>query len=180
MKKLLALCILALLLLVGYVAAGPFMAYNGIRNAVEAQDTAALARHVDFPVLRRNLKAQVDDYLVRRAGTDVQSNLLGAFALRVAGGVAGGAVDTIVTPAGLGALMEGRSALHRITGGGVTDNTYEHAPPDNPLAEPEYGFESTSRFTATVTDAQGQPVEFVLTRYGLQWKLTDIRLPLGR
>lgn len=179
MKKWLALLVLAAVLLLGYVAAGPFLAYNAIREAVKAQDTAALAEHVDFPVLRGNLKAQIDDYVVRRAGPDMQSNVFGAFAVRVASGLAGGLVDTLVTPAGLAALLEGRSVWHRASGGGITDNTYEHAPPADPLQEASYGFESLSRFTATVVDDDGEPVTFVLSRDGLDWNLTDIRLPLG-
>ena len=179
MKKWLALPVLALALLLAYVVAGPFLAYNGIRDAVQAQDTGALARHVDFPVLRANLKAQVDDYVVRRAGPDAQASLFGAVAVRIASGLAGGAVDTMVTPAGIGALLQGRAVWHRASGGGVTGNTYEHASPGDPLREPDYGFDSLSRFTATVEDGNGEPVTFVLTRDGLQWKLTDIRLSIS-
>ena len=178
MKKWLALLVVVAVLLFGYLAAGPFLAYNAIRTAVQAHDTAELAEHVDFPVLRRNLKLQIDDYVVRKAGADVQSSLLGAFAVRIASGVAGGMVDTMVTPAGIGALLEGRTIWHRASGGGVTDNTYENAPPPDRLREASYGFESLSRFTATVEDEDGDPVTFVLSREGLHWKLTDIRLPL--
>lgn len=179
MKKWLALLVLAVVLLLGYLAAGPFLAYNAIREAVKAQDTAELAEHVDFPALRGNLKLQVDDYVVRKAGADAQSSLLGALAVRIASGIAGGTVDTMVTPAGIGALLEGRTIWHRVSGGGITDNTYEHAPPRDRMRDPSYGFESLSRFTATVESEDGDPLTFVLSRQGIEWKLTDIRLPLG-
>lgn len=179
MKKWLALSLLAVVLLFGYLAAGPFLAYNAIREAVKAQDTAELAEHVDFPALRGNLRLQVDDYMVRKAGADAQSSLLGAFAVRIASGIAGGAVDTMVTPAGIGALLEGRTIWHRVSGGGITANTYEHAPPRDRMHDPSYGFESLSRFTATVESEDGDPLTLVLSRQGLVWKLTDIRLPLG-
>ena len=48
----------------------------------------------------------------------------------------------------------------------------------DPLADARYRFESTTRFTATVTDRSGEPLVFVLSRQGLRWKLSDIRLPL--
>ncbi len=179
MKKWIALFVVVIVLLLGYVASGPFLAYNAIRDSIQTQDTARLARHVDFPVLRRNLKLQIDDYVVRQAGPDVQSSFLGAFAVRIASGVAGGVVDTMVTPAGLGALLEGRTVWHRVSGGGLSENTYEHAQPEDPLREASYGFESLSRFTATVHDDDGEPVTFVLSRDGLRWKLTNVRLPLG-
>ena len=52
--------------------AGPYLAINGIRTALAEQDTGKLERHVDFPALRVSLKAQVEDSLARRAGSDVQ------------------------------------------------------------------------------------------------------------
>ncbi len=179
MKKSLALLAAVLIGLAAYVAAGPFLAVNGLRTAVKSQDTAALARHVDFPTLRSNLRAQLDDYLLRQAGPDVQSNPFGAFALRIAGGVTGGAVDALLTPAGIGAVLGGRSLWHRGSGAGINrSDSYAHTAPPDPFKDARYRFESTSRFTATVPDRSGDPVVFVLSREGLRWKLTDIRLPL--
>lgn len=179
LNKLITLLALVAALLLGYVAAGPYLAYSAIRDAVQTKNTAKLARHVDFPVLRRNLKLQLDDYLARRAGPERQASMFGALAVRVASGVAGGAVDTMVTPAGLGALLEGRTVWHRLTGGGGTHDVYAPAPPANPLRDARYRYRSPSRFTATVPGEDGAPVEFVLSRDALRWKLTDIRLPLG-
>lgn len=180
MKKWLALLIAALIALAAYVAAGPWLTVNALRSAVKDQDTAALARHVDFPTLRSNLKAQLDDYVLRQAGPDVQSNPFGAIALRIAGGLGGGAVDALLTPAGIGAMLEGRNLWQRGSGAGIDRNdSYAHAAPPDPLKDARYRFESTSRFTATVDDRSGDPVVFVLSRDGVRWKLSDIRLPLS-
>lgn len=179
-KIAITLVLLVLLALLGYVAAGPFLTADRIGEAVQAQDSAALAEEIDFPALRANLKAQIEDRLARRVGSDAQSSVLGALAVRIAGGVAGGAVDAMVTPAGIGALMEGRSFWERLGGErGSGGDGYGARPPSNPLHDAEYRFESTSRFTATVHDEAGRPVVFVLTRGGLDWKLSDIRLPPG-
>ena len=133
MKKWLALPLIALLLLLGWLAAGPFITVNAIREAIQAQDSATLSRHVDFPLLRQSLRAQVEDYLARRAGADMQSHPLGAIALGLANSAAGGAVDAIATPAGIGAVLEGRGLLHRISGGGIRgDDSYAHQPPARP------------------------------------------------
>ena len=180
MKKWLALLIAGLIALAAYVAAGPFLTVNALRTAVKEQNTAALARHVDFPTLRSNLKAQLDDYVLRQAGADVQSHPFGAFAMRIAGGLAGGVVDVLLTPAGIGAVLEGRNLWHRTSGAGIDRNdSVAHAPPPDPFKDARYRLESASRFTATVTDRNGEPVVFVLSRDGLRWKLTDIRLPLS-
>lgn len=175
MKKWIGLVLALLLLLTTYVAVGPYLTVRAIRIAVKEQDAAALSRQVDFPALRASLKAQLDDRLLRKAGPDLQSNPLAAFGLSIANSLIGGGVDAMVTPAGLGALMEGHKIWKRVDDG--------ISPPDPAAPAPEvlhdarYRYESPSRFTATVADDEGRPMVFVMTRDGLRWKLSDIRLP---
>ena len=183
MRKIAAL-LLALLVLVGaYVAAGPYLAIRAIRAAVQAQDASALAEQVDFPALRGSLKAQLVDAMVRKAGADAQSSLLGAIALRIGTGVANTAVDAMVNPAGLAALMEGRRVWRDARDSfsrpatGTDGMPVAEAPP---LQDADYRYESPSRFTATIHDDEGHPVVFVLQRKGLRWRLADIRLPIDR
>ncbi|RYZ70833.1 MAG: DUF2939 domain-containing protein [Lysobacteraceae bacterium] len=177
MKKWIALALVAVLLLGGYVAAGPYLAIHGIRQALAEQDTARLERHVDFPALRVSLKAQVEDQLARRAGSDLQSNPFGALALAVASNVVGTGVDAMVTPLGIGALLQGRSMWKKSIGETVDGDAYGKPVPADPLKQAEHHYESPSRFTATVHDEDGKPLVFVFRRTGLTWKLADIRLP---
>ena len=180
MKKplVIGLLLAAIVALASYVAAGPYLALHGIRTALAEQDTARLERHVDFPALRVNLRAQVEDHLARQAGPDVSSNLFGAAALSLANQVLGRGVDTLVTPMGIAAVLQGRATWKRAVGETVGGDTYAPAVPAEPLKQAEHRYESLSRFTATVQDDDGDPVVFVLTRQGLRWRLTDIRLPL--
>lgn len=175
---LLALPLLACLLLAGYVIAGPYLAIAGINRAIEQRDTALLQRHVDFAALRVNLKAQLEDALVRRAGPSVQQNPFGAAALALAGKLAGAGVDTAVTPAGIAALLEGHGLVNRALGNTVDGDTYGAPAPPRPLRDARHRFESSARFVATAHTRDGRPLVFVFTRNGLRWKLTDIRLPL--
>jgi len=178
MKKWIALAVVLLLALGGYTAAGPYLAINGIRTALAEQDTGKLEKRVDFPALRVSLKAQAEDALARRAGSDLQSNLFGAIALSVAGDMLGSGVDAMVTPLGIGALLQGRSMWKKSLGETVDGDTYGKPVPADPLKNAEHRYESPSRFTATVRDEDGKPVVFVFKRNGLHWKLADIRLPL--
>ncbi|HJR73461.1 MAG TPA: DUF2939 domain-containing protein [Luteimonas sp.] len=187
MKKWLWLFAALLIALLAYVGAGPYLTVRAIRSAVEKQDAAALSRQVDFPALRTSLKAQLTDRLVREAGADVQASALGSIGLTLAGGLIGGSVDAMVTPTGLGALMEGRKVWKRIGDGfapptpaASAENGASTAVPatPKPLDGAKYRYESLSRFTATVHDDSGRPIVFVMTRDGLNWKLSDIRLPL--
>jgi len=178
MKKWIAALVLLVVLLAGYVAAGPFLTVNAIREAVKQGDTGALSRHMDFAAIRLSLKAQVDDYMVRRAGPAAQSSLFGAIGLSLASGVAGTAVDAVATPVGIGAVLEGRKLFKRFDGSAARRDAYAPVDPAESLQQLSYRYESASRFTATVANADGDPVVFVLTRDGLSWKVTDVRLPL--
>lgn len=181
MKKWLVLLAFVVLALAAYVASGPYWTVRAIRHAIQAQDAAALADEVDFPALRASLKAQLGDRLVRKAGPAVQSNLFGAFGIRLAQGLTDAAVDSMVTPLGLGAVMEGRKEWLYASGGFARTETSR--PPSastrEPLRDVDYRYESPSRVTATVRDAQGNATVLVLTRKGMQWRLSDIRLPHG-
>ncbi|CAN5622553.1 DUF2939 domain-containing protein [soil metagenome] len=176
MKKLIWTAVALFAAMLAFVAAGPYLTINSIREAVKTEDARALSRQVDFPALRESLKLQLGDRLVREAGPTIQSGRFGAIGLRLAGGLVGGAVDAMVTPAGLRALMEGRKVWNRGTGIPPPSRSDTSAQPE-PLRDARYRYESPSRFTATVADDAGSPVVFVLTRKGLRWKLSDIRLP---
>ena len=175
MKRWLVLILVGVLALTAYVGSGPYRTMRAIRVAVQAQDAAALSRQVDFPAVRASLKAQLSDRLVRKAGAGLQSSVFAGLGLRLADSLLGHAVDTMVTPLGLGAIMEGRKEwAHASNGFAPPDPS---AQPVDPLHGVVYRYESPSRFTATIRDGQGLPTVFVVTRRGLDWQLSDIRLP---
>lgn len=179
MKKwLLPSLALIVLALGAYIVGGPYLAIHGISRAIEERDTGRLQRHVDFPALRVNLKAQLNDYLVRKAGTDMQSSLFGAVLLGMAGNVTGAGVDTLVTPIGVAALLQGDSVWKRAIGNTANGDTWGPPAPAKPLANTQGHYESLSRFTATTRLDDGREVVFVLSRQGLRWRLTNIQLPL--
>lgn len=166
-----------LVLLLAWIAAGPWLAIRGIEKAIETRDTAALERHVDFPRLRINLKAQLDDRLVRLAGDKVPANLLGAFAVAMAGNATGMAVEAIATPLGIGALLQGHVLWKRATGDTRGEGVFAETEPARPLHTARHRYHSLSRFSATVEHPDGSRTEFLLERQGLRWRLVDIRLP---
>lgn len=168
--------LVALLALGGYVVAGPHLTLRAIENAVAEDDTRALSRQVDFPALRASLKLQLDDRLVRSAGPEAQASPLGQLKLRLASGASAAAVDAMVTPVGLAAVMEGRRVWRRV-GGQQPQRLEPDQERSGPLVNARWRYESPSRFTATVYDEAGRPLVFVLTRKRLRWRLSDIRLP---
>jgi hypothetical protein len=179
MKKLLALLVLALLVFVGYVGAGPFITARSISDAVRRGDMIALQRDVDFELVRSSLKAQLEDYLARKMGDPGTDDRLKALGRQVTSTMTSGVVDALATPAGIGAILQGRSVVRRAMG-----YPAESAQPTDmqidPLRDASYRYESASRFTATVQNADGVPIEFVFTRDGVRWRVTDVRLPIDR
>ena len=178
-KATLAVGIAALfaLLFVVHVATGPYRTLDAIRGAIVANDAQALAHQVDFPALRASLKAQLEDRMARRFGADANDSIFGTVAMGLAGVAVDGAVEVMVTPLGLGAIVQGRRMWTEARDAIDPPVVAPGESPRVPLQDPEHRFESFSRFTATVQDREGRPIVFVLTRDGLDWKLSDIRLP---
>ena len=177
MKKWIVLVVVSLLALATYTVAGPYLTVRAIRSAVQARDSDALARQVDSPALRTSIKGQLSDRLVRNAGADMQASPFGAFGLSIATGMLDGVVNAMVTPVGLDAIMEGRKVWENVDRDLSPPTSAASAPPEEPLHGAVCRYESLSRFTATIRQRNGQPVVFVLTRSGVQWRLSDIRLP---
>ena len=185
MKKWIVAALAVLVLLLAWVAAGPYMTIRAIQHAAQANDAGELAEQVDFPALRASLKAQMVDAMVREAGPEAQSNAFAAIAMTMATGVVNGFVDGMVNPAGLSAMMQGRRLWKN------SKESFERPPLDAqgeplpqareplPLEDAKMRYESASKFTATIHDDRGEPIVFVLKRNGMRWRLADIRLPLG-
>jgi hypothetical protein len=164
MKKVyIAVATALVLAFAGYVAAGPHLALNGIRDGIVAQDEAALAEHVDFPVLRESMKTELATAMTarmaERAGGDPQLAAMGQlFASKMIEVM----VDKVVTPQGLAMMTSTNGA-----GDGLTK--------DNVLAGLSVSYEGLN--SAVVTQADKPDTKLILTRQGLKWRLTGIRLP---
>lgn len=180
MKKIVALLVIAALLLGAYVAGGPFLTLHALSRSVQRGDMRSLDRHVDFPLVRSSVRAQLEDYVARRMAEPDLPSQFRQIGAQVTSGMSGGVVDMLVTPAGIGAVLQGRSIVRRVMGlpPERTTGGAARTGPLDPLANAQYRYESTSRFTATVQNADGAPVVFVFTRQGLRWRITDVRLPI--
>src|SRR5690349_19028067 len=100
MKKLLALVLLMVVALAGYVAAGPFLTARSISDAVQRGDMVSLRRDVDFDLVRSSIKAQLEDFLARKMGDPGTDDRLKALGRQVTATMTSGVVDALATPAG--------------------------------------------------------------------------------
>ncbi|CAM4264517.1 DUF2939 domain-containing protein [Stenotrophomonas pavanii] len=180
MKKLSALVVLLVLALAAWWFGGPYLTVNGLSKAIEQRDTARLERYVDFPRVRSSLRAQLNDYLVRQAGPEVAASPFGALLYGLGDQLGGAAVDTLVTPTGIGAMLQGhvlwKRGRNELQGG----DAFGPTEPAQPLKQAEHHFESFDRFVIDVDRGPGQPpLKVVLEPQGLRWKVVDLQLGLS-
>lgn len=171
---------LALILVLAYAVAGPYLAMRGIDRAVSARKYGDLARYVDFPALRSNIKAQMQDRIARRYAQEAGAGALVGAVRTLADQVSENAVNMMVTPAGIGVLLSGDAFVRQLASAAETGGTPGAAqvqPRTAPMREAQTRYESLSRFTASVPNRSGKPVVFVFARQGLRWKLVDIDMP---
>lgn len=64
-QKLKMTSIVLVLLVFGYLFASPYLTIYQIRQAIEQEDSAALASHIDFPSVRQSLKDQVNAQMLQ-------------------------------------------------------------------------------------------------------------------
>jgi len=165
---------LGLVLVVGllgvgaFVVSGPYRTLSGLRAALVAGDASALPEFVDFPALRQNLKLQ----LLARANSSINSVVPNGLLSQMVGGIAGSVVDNtvdaLVTPSGLARLFTGAAFVKAQLPAATGESLQER------LEQAQGSFASLSRFEVTIPASPG--VVFELTRSGLDWRLTNVRL----
>jgi len=177
MKKITWIIISLLVVIAGYVAAGPFLTAYSIRTALVEQDTEKLSENINFPELRQNVKEQFRAIMVKKASTELQDNPFAALANGFAAKMADGVVDTVVTPSGLASLMEGKKPSKPSN---EDSNSTSPSKKENLLKNARYSYDSMSKFSIWVPNNKGSELRFVLKREGLSWKLVNVVLPIDK
>jgi len=167
------LLVIAGLGLAGYVASGPYRTLNGLQAAITQGDTTALARYVDFPTLRQNLKDQFGASASSRINDALPNGIVSQIAGGIANSVVDATVDSLVTPVGFNRLLMGAALIAN----NFSDNSGLSL--EQRLESGRRSFESLNTFTLAFSAAAGGELVIVLTRSGLDWQLTNVRIPVG-
>lgn len=172
----------------GYLYFSPHLALGELRDAIDEGDEEKLRDHVDFPVLRENLKDQLNAVLMEEASDGMAENPLGALAIGLASRLVEPVVDSLVTPAGIAQLARGDNPARDLAGDAFrrdarTGTAAEDSTPEreerNPFDDARLTRDSLDRFSVWVPteEAGSDEIRLVLHREGLTWKLTNIVLP---
>ncbi len=161
----------------GYAVAGPFISMNAIKSGIEQKDSERLSENIDFQALRQNLKDQFNAQMMTGAFTELDSNPFGVLAVGLASKLVDGMVDGFITPSGLAALMSGETPAK-----GKADQSGTQKPIESQklFENAHFGFDSTRKFSIRVPNDKGEEIQFLLTRSGLDWRLSNIIIPMNK
>jgi hypothetical protein len=173
MNKYLLIIGLVLVIVVGYVAAGPYLTISAIKTSIVEQDSEKLSENIDFPNLRQNLKNQLNAVMMKSAVTELKDNPFATLAVGFATKMVDGMVDSFVTPSGLAAIMEGKKPSKKGSEENITPPKKE-----NLFKNARTTYVSKSKFAVWVPNDQGEEAIFILQRDGLSWKLVNIVIPI--
>jgi Protein of unknown function (DUF2939) len=156
----------------GALYASPYLSLYQMYQDVEHKDLESFATHVDFPALRESVKDNLRS-LISRETAEQKNPLMSIFGSVMKGFVLDPIVDSVVTPSGVAALMAGQQIQ--------IDDRNEAAQFSQVADKVEVNgqYESFNEFAVAVKPKgqETEPITFVLSRDGLSWKISGVRLP---
>ena len=173
MKKITIAAAVAAIAIAATAYASPYYALRQIKTALAERNADALAAHVDFPALRASVKTQLEASMARSIeATAGSGNPLAALGQSIASAMLGKMVDTMVSPAGVVALVN-KSAVS------PQADADADAPADGARKKAEYsaGYAGVNTFIVRPKDGKAQDGALVLQRHGVWgWKLSSIEI----
>ncbi|MDO8071421.1 DUF2939 domain-containing protein [Janthinobacterium sp. SUN176] len=173
MKKITIAAAVAVIAVAVTAYASPYYTLHQIKTALAERNADALAAHVDFPALRASVKTQLEASMARSIeATAGSGNPLAALGQSIASAMLGKMVDTMVSPAGVVALVN-KSAVS------PQAEPNPDAPADGARKKADYsaGYAGLNTFIVRAKDGNAQEGALVLLRHGVWgWKLSSIEI----
>ncbi|MDQ5985442.1 MAG: hypothetical protein CSYNP_01152 [Syntrophus sp. SKADARSKE-3] len=183
MKYVVIMCIVAISTILFAIYALPFIAYYQVESAIMTKDTGKLASYTDFNELKRNMKNQKGQRVIKNLkkddGTDQSLVDLSI------------AWSAITTDVEIDRSISTEGFYVNLSGMGLDNRKPDRIKPMQEVNTIElvkklfddasFNYQSFSKFTVNVKDKKGRYVEYFLftfDRDGLTWKLTNVRLPM--
>ncbi len=161
----------------------PFLAYYQVESAIITKDASKLASYTEFKELRRNLKAQKGQRVIRTLKKDDgKEQSLVDLSIVWSALSTDPAIDLGISTEGFYISLAGPGADRRKPDPikpAVEMDTY--AMIKNLIADSSFEYRSFSQFAVNTKDKKGRYVgylEFIFTREGMQWRLTNVLIPV--
>jgi|APMed6443717190_1056831.scaffolds.fasta_scaffold86244_1 hypothetical protein len=167
MKKVIGIAGTILVLIMGYVAIGPFLTFSAIKTGITEKDSVKLSENIDFPILRNNLKEQINAAIIKDATSKSKDkSFIALKAALVQKKITDKIIDSFITPGGLSMIMNENEPKKK-----------EPQTKDEIFKNSKFSYDSMNKFSIWITDEEGKEIRFVLGREWLAWKLINIIIP---
>jgi len=161
----------------------PFVAYYRIESAVAAKDASKLASYIDLNEMKRNLKKQKGQRIIQELKHDDGRELnLVDLSIKWSALSSDPAIDQAISTEGFYVFLTRHGDDRKKIAPGRTQkeiSAYEMM--QEIMGGGSFHYRSISQFEVNVKDGKGRYVEyfsFIFTRDGLNWRLTNVVLPL--
>ncbi len=165
--------VMLLVLFGGYWYASPYLAMNGIQNAVQKADSEKLSTYIDYPSVRQSFKDQTSKYLMKdlskeengweTLGTVLATTILDKMA------------DAVITPEGMTLLLQGKNVFQSVEDGEIPEEQSEQT-----KKKMQYSarYLTMNAFEITLLNTENdKKYKVIMEREGLGWKIKRIGLP---
>jgi Protein of unknown function (DUF2939) len=166
-------------ILVGVVAlflATPYYSLWNMRTAAVNRDSASFCSYIDFPVLRDNLKAELNAKMLAEMAKDdtLKNNPFAGFGAAVGPAIINNMVDGYVTPAAIDRIMKTDSTIGKDKN--ITTQTFNKDFLSRDVGDVESAYRTFNEFQVLYKPKDGSPVIFVFERrLGISWQLINIK-----
>jgi hypothetical protein len=180
MKTKILVGVLAGVVLLGSIAASPYITLYQMRGAMQDGDADAFSKHVDFPALRENFKGQMMAFMNREMESpEMAGNPFAGFGKAMAVAFIGPMVDNLISPAGVIAMMKSNSvSLSAAKKSGTSTSDASPAAASKPAPDYAIDYRGWDKVVVHGKDASDDRGGFVFRRNGIwDWKLSAVELP---
>lgn len=180
MKTKILVGVVAGIVLLGSIAASPYITLYQLRSAMQDSDADAFSKHVDFPALRENFKGQMMGFIDSQMDSpDMEKNPFAGFGKVMAVTFIGPMVDNLISPAGVIAMMKSNSvSLNAAKKSGVSTADTPPTGVSKPMPDYAIDYRSWDKFVVRGKDASEDRGGFVFRRHGIwDWKLSAVEMP---
>ncbi len=171
MKKYKILFGIFIIAILGYIYAGPYLTINKIKNSIINNDPQELMEHIDIVKLKSSFKDQMNAKLMAESKSE-KKDLFGGMGAVFGGFMMEKVLDMYLTPAGISHFLSNRNQKQNHTKKETSGNTLS-----NDLENISTKYISLNKFKITLKE-KDKNIDFILLRSGLDWKLSEVIIPL--
>lgn len=160
------------LLVGGWLFATPYIAASSMESAIESQDAEKISKYVDFPALKENIKASINEAVLEEAAKAGKNDVASQMGAAMAAAFIGPMVDAMISPQGLAMMVGSKSKP-----GEPPKKTASIK--DNPDTKITQGYKDFNTFGVDITDKpSNKTISLIFKRSEIyQWKLSAAVFP---